>query len=95
MLFRSKDKKMCCLGFYARSQGLGIDAIKGKGTPTELSERNREKVVELLDEAKFDNEVTCNLVDLNDAPEDQLEGDREELIKKEFKRIGVTVEFVK
>lgn len=101
-LYRDKDKKMCCLGFFCRQlSGLTIDDIRNMPDPLSvLTIKGVEKkgmevlLAPLLNKQQNANNTICgNLMLINDA-EDMTEKERENGIIKLFKKINVKVKFI-
>lgn len=107
LLYSGKSKKMCCLGFYARSCGLPVDDIKNISLPTSVFDEPRtfdesfivsdnKKWNTFLKEKIINYHSTCNeslFVHINDDESIKAK-DRERLLKKEFAKFGVKVKFV-
>lgn len=85
-LYRTRDRKMCCIGFLARTLGCKVSDIKGRGTlndvPNEKAENFNETHSHVLEEAY----VT------NDDP-DMVEKDRISQLKALGKSMGVRFVF--
>jgi hypothetical protein len=90
-LYRSEDRKMCCLGFYARALGYPVNKIRDIQDPENCDDK--EDMDSLLNEYGYNNSICQNLIHVNDSPSFG-DSDREVQIKKLFKKIGVDVTFV-
>lgn len=92
-LYRSSDKKMCCLGFYCLAIGIKIDQMRDIRSPYELarSSRRAAEIVPLWLSERF-SEDTQALIEANDD-EELPDAEKEILIKDIFAQHGVKVEF--
>lgn len=94
-LLRRADQKMCCLGFYLRSCGLGADLIEGECYPSDLGNALPEKALWLGKTPPGTGAKTWSsfLASTND---DQfiLASEREERIVQGFAEQGIEVSFV-
>lgn len=98
-LYRHKDRKMCCLGFYLRSCGLPVKDLTGRKSPFDLpgvpDEAKWLNLANLLpDGAKWRKtfNVVNKLMRINDT-DDLPEKQREKQISKLFREQGVKVVF--
>jgi len=97
-LYRSSDKKMCCLGFYCRAIGYSIADIRDVSTPVYAgSNSNYEEEIPaalkpLIDKG-WDTALSSRLMCENDDQGLTLEV-RENRIRDGFKEMGVEVEFI-
>jgi hypothetical protein len=92
MLFRPKDGKMCCLGFYALACGYDQTEIEQVETPQHLPDKD-DMVRELLDDMGDNSDVCEELMEINDDQHRSNEV-RETDLTDAFESIGITVEFV-
>ncbi len=108
-LYRSEDRKMCCLGFFCRQSGLLIDNIRNVPEPYDildftsslsLEKKVRQKLKSLFEDAHETNysdmkqNNTCDsLIYANDNIKIS-EPEREKRISKLFSKIGVKVKFI-
>jgi len=102
VLFDSTSRKMCCLGFYGRAQGLRIGDIINLETPAfvvqdasdkKTAEKAEKAFSKLLTPEGQDTELCTQLVSVNDNAH-LTEDERESKIHELFSKIGVDVMFV-
>lgn len=88
-LLCSQSGKMCCLGFFALSQGAAPEDIQDKRTPENIQHDWTKPLVT----AQHINTAICDsLMIVNDST--GYGESREQMLKEMFARIGVEVEFV-
>lgn len=85
-------RKMCCLGFYLKDQGVPTSKLTGCSMPGEL-ETVPEQCKWLLTKDGFDSKDCCNLTTANDDKNLSLK-DRETKVKDLFAKHNVQVKFV-
>lgn len=97
-LFRSDDKKMCCLGFMCKAAGATEQDMENLSVPSELYERKQiEAGFCLKDSTNLD--FSCNddwifeAVNYNDRS-DITRDEREKHLKRVFNQQGISVKFV-
>lgn len=105
-LYRSSDRKMCCLGFYCRKLGLKVSEIKDitdpkalvlYSTPSRRKELLKQKIIPewLLENdggSDVEQAIYFNDLEVSEFPE-KTEKSREKRIKNIFAQHGVEVEF--
>lgn len=97
---------MCCLGFYAKQSGVKKDKLLEINTPEDVSSKPQKDIFgKLLLKDRTNSNICRRLMYINDSrvgsrvlglkKEIVIESleHREELIKKEFAKIGVNVKF--
>ena len=92
-LLRPKDKKMCCLGFYARACGAQASDINGYCAPSEYSGFPAWLLSDDFFAGPACSSAAYKLMRANDSV-NKTDKQREKIIKAEFKKRGVTVKFV-
>ena len=105
-LLRSRDNKMCCLGFYCLACGILEEDIIGKAEPVELINEEKfshEKIKNLiileyeegvdLEDLDCDNSNVCDQLMSSNDNRKITENEREEEIAGLFASIDVDVEF--
>lgn len=99
-LFRSSDGKRCCFGFFANACGIPDQDISDVPTLAGLRKTLLLSNFSFLEKLIFvNNKVVVNtnealsIMRLNDSV-DIEESEREQKIKAEFERLGITVNFV-
>lgn len=92
-LLRLEDQKMCCLGFYALAKGINKKHIECIPCPDELVCKNGEPMMkEMVNDSGENNSMCQYLMEANDC-EDMQDNKREFIIKEQFAKLGVEVEF--
>jgi len=94
-LFRPRDGKMCCLGFYLRDQGIEEDELIDMPDPQSLNCDLLEAGGEIPDwllSGKDNSALVVELISINDLIGDPEET-REAEIKEAFARADVEVTF--
>lgn len=88
-LFRSEDKKMCCLGFFARKCGYTIKEIRNVYAPQDCT---LNKFPGWLVFKGVNTDIGVNLMTINDGVgmDNKV---REKKIIKVFKKKGISVVF--
>jgi hypothetical protein len=88
-LLRSRDGKMCCLGFFAKALGYPDACLRELGLMSEFNDMAPDWLLERDCGVRVENSLTA----VNDAPHfsDFM---REAFIKETFAKHGVEVEFV-
>lgn len=92
-LYRSDDRKKCCLGFYALACGLRVEDIRDKAEPTDVEEKHHSKMKPLFTKKGDQNELCYRLMAINDSQKTS-DARKEKAIKNNFAKVGVEVEFV-
>ena len=93
LLLNKKCDKMCCLGIYLRSLGVGKRELAGVGTVSGVKVGMPSKGKWLRTSHGCSSEKSIDLMVINDSSK-HTDKEREALIKKGFKEQGVEVEFV-
>ena len=90
----NRDGYMCCLGFYSLARGINRQYILEKACPSELINKNHDFMLPEFVNLKVenDNELSTRLMSINDSISTS-DIHKEKLIKKNFKKLGVKVEF--
>jgi len=91
-LFRPRDNKMCCLGFYGKACGLSEEQMSHQAFPSEV-EGYMTKAPWLAKGADELRSVSDFLMLANDS-KSLSESDREKKIADIFAQHGVEVEFI-
>jgi hypothetical protein len=92
-LLRSRDGKMCCLGFYCLACGVSEDDITDISAPSDIRSM-LDSQLWLFGSTTYAHSTDCrNLIFINDVRTIGL-ADRERKIKEVFARHDVEVEFV-
>jgi len=83
--------KMCCLGFCAKSYGIGESHLLTRGYPSDIEDvKQKRKLPKWLQSIGYDvNELVATNDHMN-----MLDEYREELISKIFKKHNIIVKFV-
>jgi hypothetical protein len=96
----TESKKMCCLGFLGRAEGLKPKDIRGITTPSdsdlpkELLTPSFKKLVEYHhSDLPFDNELCKKLTKLNDK-EDISDKERESKLRPLFRKLKYKLKFI-
>ena len=96
-LYRASDKKMCCLGFLARSSGAKVENIFGVMDPAE-SDCDSFSWPEGILDTEYEDEYRNSLITekLMAANDDSTltSREREKMLRELFKAIGIKVKFV-
>lgn len=90
-LYRSSDRRMCCLGFACKAAGLSTGDILNKRTPNDI-QHHLPKTLEKLADGENTN-VCLYLMDINDE-RDVSAAKRESQLKKLGKTAGLRFKFV-
>jgi hypothetical protein len=98
-LLELNSGKMCCLGFLGLACGLKEDQIKAKAMPHEVKEaptKNKTKWKSMIakdDCGTFGNSsLASKLANINDA-QGTTDKQKEQAIKRQFKKIDIDVTF--
>ena len=96
-LLRSKDNKMCCLGFMALACRLTRDAIMNRGDPIDVlpSRMKKSFASRLLEGGEYilTKDITNTIITTNDDGH-MSESKKERKLKKLFAKIRVDINFV-
>lgn len=92
-LFRPEDKKMCCLGFLGKELcGATEEQMAGSDTPGDSDPEINWIEGLLKNPGGYNSDAAHRLMDINDE-ECMDDEEREELLTKEFAKLGITVKF--
>ncbi len=95
-LYRPKDDKLCCLGFFSLACGLTKEDIANKKAPRDIEDKlhlypDWALEVDLYDQGTFLNYI----IDVNDELSKYIsEEDREKELTNLFSNLGIEVEFI-
>lgn len=94
-LFREKDGKMCCVGFFAKALGHKVSQISGKSIITQIRDTTLYSKLRWCSRNNhlLDNSDIMKLYETNDKISTTDER-KEKSIKRLFKRHKVEVEFI-
>ena len=92
-LYRSDDRKKCCLGFYALACGLKVKDIRDRDEPSDVDDNKQPKLKALFDRNGGNNDLCRRLISANDN-KNTTDARKEKAIKNNFTKVGVKVEFV-
>ena len=93
MLLRPLDDKMCCLGFLACQVGAREEDIRDKTEPESPFSSGWEWPSWMFDSSKPLVGLRYRLMTINDDAS-LSEEQRESILKEEFAKVGVEVEFI-
>jgi len=92
-MYRSQDKKKCCLGFIGEQSGVSIDVMNGKAMPAHLWRIDGDL---FPPELRVDSRYVDEIVGLNDEllKNNETKADRINKLVKKFASNGITVKFI-
>ena len=96
-LYRTKDKKQCCVGIYLRHCGMKVKDLKGQPGAEDVACNGDNplpsKASWLVDGGSLNTIEASSLYSINDAV-DMSETERKKQVKAQFAEVGIKVKFV-
>lgn len=96
-LLRSKDNKMCCLGFLSLACGYTKEEIRDRVTPFTMLSKDKYPPLQIQEDCKVGLKdlyltFTSGLMRINDG--NHTETERESQLKELFAKMDIDVEFI-
>ena len=86
--------EMCCLGFLGKACGMSKRTLYGQTCPIMVDEFGVRYPEKIINAKTKSNTKACKRLMVTNDSERIKDSDREKSLKRQFKRIGITVKFI-